>query len=192
MQAVIVGRRPIREHVEAGQADGGAHRPRHPDGVDVQAGDHVEHHDGASQCQPGADQGEGGRPAPSGGPHPADHQHRRQIRQQQRDTDRQVRHGVVVAQLGTRDRDEPVEHDDATVRDGLAPPVAVHESGEQRHRQRAAGLPVLAAASGLQPDSMRALAKGPDMLKATAEATAKAIPTRKVVSVVIRNRHLLW
>src|SRR5258705_10987432 len=45
----------------------------------------------------------------------------------------------------------------------------------------------VAAAMGVQPAAIRAFANGPEVPKVTAEATAKAIPNRKVLFVFICN-----
>jgi len=102
------------------RAYGGAEGPRHTDGVDVGAGEHVEHDDGAGQRERGAEQCQRRRPAPCCAPDPSDHQHRRQVFQQQRDADRQVGDRVVVTELRAGDRDQPVDHDGPAVLDGLA------------------------------------------------------------------------
>jgi hypothetical protein len=63
------------------------------------------------------------------------------VLQGQRDADRQMCDGVVVAQLRPGDRDEPVGDHRLAVLHSLAEPVRLDDGGDDGHHQRAARHP---------------------------------------------------
>ena len=110
-------------------------------------------------------------------PMPADQQHRGEVLQQQRHPDRQVLHGVEVAELGEGDRHHAVD-DEAS---GL--PAVGRPSRSSTRRQGMANSKnapptrTTTTAAGDQPLSSKDLANGPASPKPAAEASARGMPT---------------
>ena len=140
-----------------------------------------------------------GRPAPGGGPQPADHQDGRGVLQQQRDADRQVRDGVVVAQLRAGDRDHAVGDDGlARAARPRGPSPGLTMVAKTAITSAPPAIRAVTAAVGLQPASISALANGPDMPKRErgGDGEQQAEPEwstrcRAVVAVIWHLRHVM-